>query len=105
MKEFWNQRYAEAGYVYGREPNAYIRRFIDDHEAGSILFPAEGEGRNAVYAAAKGWRVTAFDYSESAREKALALAVGAGLEIDYHLADAEEFPFPTGAYDAVGLCF
>ena len=45
MKEFWDTRYAAEEYVYGTEPNEYFKSFIDRLEPGSILLPAEGEGR------------------------------------------------------------
>jgi hypothetical protein len=41
---------------------------------GSILFPAEGEGRNAVFAAKLGWAVSAFDISNEGKNKGIKLA-------------------------------
>ena len=54
MKEFWDERYKGSSYVYGKEPNVYLKRKLAELKAGSILFPAEGEGRNAVFAAGEG---------------------------------------------------
>ena len=55
MKEFWDSRYSAEEYVYGILPNEYFKsKLITDEKSGNILFPAEGEGRNAVYAALKG---------------------------------------------------
>ena len=105
MKTFWDERYAAPDYVYGTEPNAFFRSFIDGRPPGRILLPAEGEGRNAVYAARHGWEVTAFDYSEAGQAKALCLADRFEVKIDYRLADLEHFPFPVAAFDAVGLFF
>ncbi|MEL0011261.1 MAG: hypothetical protein VW868_06830 [Bacteroidota bacterium] len=73
MKEFWNQRYSEQGYAYGTEPNEFFKEALlsykEELHLGSsrLLMPAEGEGRNAVYAAELGFKVTAFDVSEQAR--------------------------------------
>ena len=61
MNEFWNQRYAEKEWVYGQNPNLYFKKFIDSTKPGTLLLPADGEGRNSVYAATKGWEVDAFD--------------------------------------------
>ncbi len=55
--EFWDIRYSDSEYAYGTEPNVYFKSFIDTHSSGKILLPGEGEGRNAVYAAVKGWEV------------------------------------------------
>lgn len=104
MKSFWNQRFAETPSVYGITPNLYFKQFIDTREPGSLLLPAEGEGRNALYAARKGWKVTAFDFSEVAREKALAEASQEGLSIDYRLMDLSAFRADT-TFDAVALIY
>ena len=74
MQEFWNKRYAENEMVFGYKPNQFFKLFIDLHISGTLLLPAEGEGRNAVYAAEKGWQVDAFDFSATAKEKALKYA-------------------------------
>ena len=105
MKQFWEERYAESEYVYGTVPNEFFKSFLDQHPAGRLLLPAEGEGRNAVYAARHGWMVTAFDYSENARQKALALAGQDGVTLDYQVTELRLFDFPEAAFDVVGLFF
>ncbi len=74
MKEFWNERYNQSTYVYGKQPNTFYKSQLDLLVPGSILFSAEGEGRNAVYAATKGWQVDAFDISDAGKTKATQLA-------------------------------
>ncbi|HEY0354603.1 MAG TPA: hypothetical protein VGC29_00285, partial [Flavisolibacter sp.] len=81
--QFWNKRYADNNWVYGVQPNRFFKQFIDSHKPGRILLPAEGEGRNAVYAAKKGWTVDAFDFSVVARQKALQLAENNNVHINY----------------------
>ena len=103
-KQFWNSRYIENDTVYGTAPNKYFKKFVDAHKPGSILLPGEGEGRNAVYAAVKGWRVDAFDFSEVAREKALQLAKEHQVKINYWIQDIGDYK-STEKYDAVGLIY
>lgn len=92
MKEFWNERFSAEEYAYGKYPNSFLRNFIDkEPQPGSILLPAEGEGRNAIYAALKGWKVKALDYSVSAVKKAKSLASEYQVDIDYELADLVEW--------------
>lgn len=67
-KQMWDQRYADAEYVYGTDPNEFFKLELDKLKPGRILLPAEGEGRNAAYAAGKGWDVWAFDQSEEGRK-------------------------------------
>jgi SAM-dependent methyltransferase len=104
MQEFWNKRYAENEMVFGYKPNQFFKLFIDLHISGTLLLPAEGEGRNAVYAAEKGWQVDAFDFSEMAKEKALKYASKKNVNINYYLQDIAEF-IATKQYDAVALCY
>jgi hypothetical protein len=70
----WNDRYAKSEFAYGEEPNNYLREQLEKLHKGKILFPAEGEGRNAVFAAKLGWTVSAFDISSEGQKKALQLA-------------------------------
>jgi hypothetical protein len=72
--QFWNQRYGNAEYVYGEDPNKFLASQIKVLKPGKIIFPCEGEGRNAVFAAFLGWQVAAFDGSAVGQFKALQLA-------------------------------
>lgn len=104
QQEFWNTRYRETASVYGQEPNPFFKQFIDKHKPGSILLPAEGEGRNAIYAASKGWLVDAFDFSEVAREKALLQAAAKNVSINYWVQEIETYKAEK-KYDAVALIY
>ena len=50
----WNDRYKEKEFAYGTKPNEFLKEQIQKLKIGTILFGAEGEGRNAVYTAKKG---------------------------------------------------
>lgn len=102
--EFWNERYAENEMVYGDKPNKFFKQFIDTHKPGKILLPAEGEGRNALYAASKGWKVDAFDFSNVGREKALKKAKEKDVKIHYDLLNIEDFK-ASKKYDAIALIY
>ncbi len=102
MKEFWDARYREEGFAYGSEPNAFVKdRLNAIAPQGRILFPAEGEGRNAVYAASLGWDVHAYDISEGGREKAMQLAQAQDVRIDYRIAGFLDVDYPTRSFDAL----
>lgn len=104
MKDFWNQRYATQETVYGKAPNLYFKSILDSLTPGSLLMPAEGEGRNAVYAASLGWKVEAFDYSSVAQEKALQLAEANDVTIKYDVLELNEFK-ANKQYAAIGLIY
>ncbi|MBP5999863.1 MAG: class I SAM-dependent methyltransferase [Sediminibacterium sp.] len=104
MKDFWNQRYATHDTVYGKAPNQYFKSIMDSLTTGSLLLPAEGEGRNSVYAASLGWKVEAFDYSSVAQEKALQFAQTTKVTIKYDVLELNDFK-ATKQYDAIGLIY
>ncbi len=106
MKEFWNERFAEEGYSYGTEPNEFLKEALETYRSeGPALFPADGEGRNGVYAATLGYEVTSFDYAESAKAKALALAGMKGVSLDYQVESFENIEFPENHFALIGLIF
>jgi len=105
MKELWNTRYGSEAYAYGKEPNAFFAAQLEKTIPGKLLLPGEGEGRNAAYAATKGWAVEAFDLSSAGQKKALALASERGVEINYRVCPLEEFFFTADQYDAVALIY
>lgn len=105
MKDFWNGRYGVDSYAYGKAPNVFFKSFIDVHPPGKILLPADGEGRNGVYAAMKGWEVDAFDYSESGKRKALALAKEMKVEINFVTESIQQYNYKKDYYDMIGLFY
>jgi SAM-dependent methyltransferase len=105
MKDFWNARYSEATYAYGKTPNNFFAGELVARLPGRLLLPCEGEGRNAVYAAALGWEVRAFDLAEAGRDKALALAREAGARIEYEVAPHAEAHVEPGWADVAALIY
>ena len=105
MKEFWNARYQEEAFAYGKEPNVFLQKELPKLKPGKALFPAEGEGRNAVFAAKLGWEVTAFDFSKEARKKAENLAKEMQVNLDYQVSSLEEFSAEPESFDLLVLIF
>lgn len=104
QKEFWNERYAKAEYVYGEEPNEFLKEQLKPGR-GVWLFPAEGEGRNAVYAASLGIQVVAFDQSEAGRTKAIRLAEKRGVKIEYQVGPVQDIELPKARFDGAALIY
>lgn len=105
----WDQRYSGTDYVYGTEPNDFLRENTAHIQALgkglSILCLAEGEGRNAVYLAGLGHHVTAVDLSEVGLTKARALASQRGVSIETVQADLTTYQPPARHYDVVVMIF
>ena len=103
--EFWNARYSEEGFAYGQTPNEFFKEQIDKLPVGKILFPCEGEGRNAAYAAALGWEVEAFDISEVGKQKAIDLAASFNAKINYEICNVADANFEDNTFDAIVLIY
>ena len=106
MENFWDIRFKEKDYAYGTLPNVFFKHVIDTyHVKGKLLLPAEGEGRNAVYAAKQGLEVHAFDTSIEGRNKALKLANQNEVHINYEVGDFFNLQVMNEKFDAVALIF
>jgi 2-polyprenyl-3-methyl-5-hydroxy-6-metoxy-1,4-benzoquinol methylase len=103
--ERWNDRYSNSAFAYGEEPNNFFKEQIEKLNPRTVLFPAEGEGRNAVYAAKLGWEVAAFDISEEGKNKALKLAEINDVTIDYKVGALETLNYQPEQFDAIALIY
>src|SRR5210317_1097755 len=106
MENLWDSRFKEKEYVYGTLPNVFFKNTLDKYNLkGSILLPAEGEGRNAVYAAQKGLDVFAFDTSIEGKNKAVKLAQRNHVSINYEVGDFFELELANERFDAVAFIY
>lgn len=103
--EKWNTKFSTEEYAYGKTPNLYLAEKLENLPVGKILCGAEGEGRNAVYAAKKGWEVAAFDISEEGRKKAMRLAKENQVEIDYKNGLLPTLGYKPQSFDAIALIY
>lgn len=102
----WNERYSAPGYLFGVEPALFLQRERARLAPGlKALAVADGEGRNSVFMAAQGLAVDAFDASEVGVDKAKALAAERGVDVAFHLAGIEDWPWTPETYDLVVAIF
>jgi 2-polyprenyl-3-methyl-5-hydroxy-6-metoxy-1,4-benzoquinol methylase len=101
----WNERFRGDAFAYGEEPNTYLKEQLEKLNPGSILFAAEGEGRNAVFGAKLGWTVAAFDISVEGMNKAMKLSEMNQVTIDYQIGDLENLNYKAGQFDAIALIY
>lgn len=102
----WNERYSEPGFLFGTDP----AKFLVDHQAylkrgQSALAIADGEGRNSVFMAERGMRVTAQDASDVAIDKARGLAMAREAQVDYRWSDLREWDWQAEQFDLVAGLF
>ncbi|HAA59231.1 MAG TPA: SAM-dependent methyltransferase, partial [Myxococcales bacterium] len=55
----WDEKYNDEEYVYGTEPNDFLKEHVEQLPKGRVLCLADGEGRNSVFLAEQGFDVTA----------------------------------------------
>ena len=102
----WNRRFAADGFLFGTEPNAWLRDHAGVWQPGQrVLSVADGEGRNSVWLAKRGLRVDAFDIAEVGVEKARRMAAEQGVSVNFSVTDCDGFAWPEAAYDGVAAIF
>jgi cyclopropane fatty-acyl-phospholipid synthase-like methyltransferase len=101
--DFWNKRFNTPDYIFGKAPNEYLQAqaWLHLKKGDSVLCVADGEGRNSVWLAKQGMRVDAFDLSEIALSKAVALATEEAVQVQFSLASSDTWEWEPNQYDAV----
>ncbi len=98
----WDQRYDNAGFFYGTEPNDFLREHASVlPPGGRVLCLAEGEGRNAVFLAKRGFVVTAVDMSRVGLEKLSRFAEQENVHVETVHADLANFAVLPETWDAI----
>ncbi len=97
----WDQRYGNEEFAYGTTPNEFLEANVGSIPKGRVLSLAEGEGRNAVFLAKRGYSVTAVDASIVGLNKAKKFAVGNGVEIECVHADLADFDMGRNKWDGI----
>ncbi len=104
--ETWNARFARDEYLFGEEPNVFLRAHAHWlRPGGSVLCVADGEGRNSVWLAEQGLKVSAFDFAPNAVAKAKRLAQRRDVSVAHELGDAYTWPWAAQRYDALVAVF
>lgn len=102
----WDARYSAPGYLFGTEPNSFLKEQAPRLKAGEIaLAIADGEGRNGVWLAEQGLKVVSIDFSPIALEKARRLAAARGVTIQTVQVDLAHWAWPSAAFDVIVAIF
>jgi 2-polyprenyl-3-methyl-5-hydroxy-6-metoxy-1,4-benzoquinol methylase len=105
--QFWDKRFSQPDYVFGRESNHYLRDQASIHlkPRAKVLCVADGEGRNSVWLAKQGMDVEAFDLSTVAVHKAKHLAELEKVKVSLNVASSNSWNWRSDYYDAVVAIF
>ncbi len=104
-KSQWDQRYSRSNFIYGKSPAHFLSenyQYIPFES--TVLDMGMGEGRNAVFLAQKGYKVTGIDISSVAVKKSYLLAQEFGVKIKGIAASLKDYKIEPGSYDAI-ICF
>ena len=101
----WDARYAERELLWSAAPNRFLVAEVEGLPPGRALDLACGEGRNAIWLAERGWKVTAVDFSRVAVERARRIAAERGVEVDFLQADLLAYEPAGRAFDLVAVFY
>jgi SAM-dependent methyltransferase len=101
----WEERYRSKPAVWSGRPNAQLVAEAADLPAGAALDVGCGEGADALWLAARGWRVTGVDFSTVALDRAAGHAAGAGADVTWVHADLRRWTPPADTFDLVSAHF
>lgn len=106
-KRYFREAYQTGVHGWGVDaPSPYAIDYLDRLKrvvpGGSLLDMGCGEGRHALAAAQRGFRVTAIDFEPLALERARRFAGEKGMrDITFRTADVLVLPFPDACFDIV----
>ena len=104
-REGWNRRYRESTLLWSAEPNRFLVEEVADLPAGRALDIGAGEGRNAIWLAEQGWRVTGVEFADVALDRARRIAVDRNVEVDWIQADVLQWSAEPAGFDLVLLVY
>jgi tellurite methyltransferase len=104
-KTQWDEKYSRPTFIYGKSPAEFLaENYQYIPYEGTVLDMGMGEGRNAVFLAQKGYKVTGIDISSVAVKKSYLLAQEFGVKIKGVVASLSDYKISPGSFDAI-VCF
>lgn len=104
-KTQWDEKYSRPTFIFGKSPAEFLaENYQYIPYEGTVLDMGMGEGRNAVFLAQKGYKVTGIDISSVAVKKSYLLAQEFGVKIKGVVASLSDYKIAPGSFDAI-VCF
>lgn len=102
--ELYDRVYEEPP-AFNTKPNRLLMDAVSGRPPGEALDVAMGQGRNSIYLASQGWKVTGFDVAEAGLRKAEQAAAAKGLAIKAVLSSDEDFDFGRNRWDLIAVLY
>jgi len=104
QREIWNDIYRN-GSGFEKQPNKLLVDTVKSLRPGTALDLATGQGRNALYLAAAGWRTTGIDFADEGLQIARAEATKRKLELTTVNADIDGWDFGKARWDLIAMIY
>lgn len=104
-QQAWDERYSGPDLVWGAGPNRFVAEELGDLPPGRAIDLGCGEGRNAIWLAERGWKVTGVDFSAAGLDRAARLAAGRDVSADWVQADLTCYQPEPGGFDLVLIAY
>jgi SAM-dependent methyltransferase len=99
--DFWNRFFTQGKHAYNTAPNGFLAEVVESRTPGAALDYGMGEGRNALFLAKLGWKVSGFDPAGEAVALAQKRAKELGLKLDTKPVRDSEYDFGKARFDLV----
>jgi SAM-dependent methyltransferase len=101
----WDERYSGDELVWTSTPNQFLVAGVAGLPVRRAVDLACGEGRNSIWLAEQGWRVTGVDFSPVGLAKAKRFADLRGVEVTWVESAVEDWAPPPGGFDLVAVLY
>jgi len=104
-RDWWNKLFLENKTAFKKDPSPLLVHAIENRKPGDALDLGMGEGRNAIFLAQQGWRVTGVDYSDVAVNMARSRAAKLGVKLQAVVQDLDAYDFGRERWDLILLFY
>ncbi len=104
-RDFWNKKFNDAKTDFNHRPNKLLISAIRDRKPGAAIDLGMGQGRNAIFLAQQGWRVTGVDLSNVAVEQARSEASRLGIKLDAVVDDLSRYDLGQSRWDLIAMFY
>jgi SAM-dependent methyltransferase len=103
-RDRWNSTF-RAGVTFNHKPNQLLVDTLQGKKPGRALDLLMGQGRNALYEASQGWKVTGVDISDVGIRLAKEEAARQKLQLEVIDADVDKWDLGTNKWDLVTMIY
>ena len=104
-RDFWNGKYNDPKFGFNHLPSRLLVEAIAGRHPGDAIDLGMSEGRNAIYLAQQGWRVTGVDLSDVGVAQAKKRSAELGVKLTAVIDDLDHYDFGHAGRDLITLFY